>query len=113
MSHRIEKINDLIRDNLSEILGKELSLKKEVFITIAKVDTSRDLSQSKIYVSVFPSQEKQYVLRTLEKEIYNLQKNLNQRMQTKILPKISFVIDESQEKISDIEKIFEKIKNEK
>lgn len=113
MSRRIEKINELIREHLSQIFQKELSLKKGVLVTIFKVDTARDLSQAKVYLSIFPFKEKQYVLKTLQKEIFGLQKKLNEKMQTKILPKIIFLADDSQEKLSDLEKIFEKIKKEK
>lgn len=113
MSYRIEQINELIRDYLAKIITKEISFKKGIFVSISKVKTTKDLSVAKIFISVFPFKESDYAIKTLEKEIFKIQKKLNRNMQTKILPKISFILDESQEKISGIEEIFEKIKNEK
>lgn len=113
MSIRIEKLNDLIRDNLGKIFGRELSLKPGVFISIAKVDTTADLKYSRVYLSVFPEKEKTYVEKTIQHEIGKLQKELNRSLQIRILPKLKFIIDDKQEKISEIEKIFDQIKKEK
>jgi len=113
MSIRIEKINDLVRDSLSEIFGHELSFKKGILVSISKVDTTADLKNSLVYLSVFPESEKNYVEKTIQHEIGKLQKCLNQKLQTRILPRLKFIMDDKQEKISELEKIFEQIRKEK
>jgi len=113
MSVRIEKINDLIRDNVSEIINKHLSLKKGVFVSIIKVDTSKDLRYTKIFISVLPEDEIEYVLATLKKEIFHIQKLSNQKLNIKIFPKIKFILDETGNKLNELDKIFEEIKAEK
>lgn len=110
MSHRIEKVNELIRDHLAQIIPRQVSFKKGVLATVVKVDTTNDLSQSKVFLSIFPADQKAYVLTTIKKEIFVLQKELNQKLQIRILPKIIFLSDDRQEKLSQIEEIFEKIK---
>lgn len=106
---RIVKINDLIRTLLGEIMQRELSLKVGVFITIAKVDTTRDLRYTRMFVSVFPEQETRYVSETLKKELPRIQKALYQKLSMKPLPKLSFVIDKTAQKADEIEKILKDI----
>ncbi len=113
MSQRIEKINDLIRDHLSEIFQKEISFKSGLLVTISKVETSSDLSQSRVFVSVYPKSEENYALKTLENERKKIKKKLYGKMKTRIFPKIRFEIDEKQEKISQIEEVFREIEKER
>jgi ribosome-binding factor A len=113
MSFRIEKINQLIRELLSKLIQKEISFKPEVFVTVFKVDTAKDLSHTKIFLSVFPIKERNYAIKTLEKETFHLQKEMNRELHLRIFPKLRFVLDNTQEKASEIEEIIEKIKKEK
>ena len=104
-SLRITKVNELIRKELGEIMERELSLKPGVFITIAKVDTSRDLRYTRMFVSVFPLEETQYVTETLKKELGALQKALYKKLYMKPLPKLSFEIDTTEAEADKVEKI--------
>ena len=57
MNERINKINELIKQHVNDIVLKNLSLKDGVFITIAKVDTTEDLRYTRVFVSIFPEKE--------------------------------------------------------
>lgn len=112
MSERIEKINDLIRDHISEILLREISLKKGVFVSVIKVSTTKDLEHAKLMISVFPQEERQYVKATLRKEMFRIQGALNRKMSIRIVPRIEFQIDTTQENVDKIESLFKQIKEE-
>ena len=112
MSNRIDKVNDLIRDNISQIINKDLALKQGIFVSITKVDTSRDLRYTKIFVSIFPEKEIDYTMKTFKKELFKIQKLSNQRLHSKILPKITFILDSTGNKITELDKIFDQIKAE-
>ena len=113
MSIRIEKINDLIRDHLCQIIRKELSLPRDVFVSIIKVDTSVDLRYSRVLVSVYPEERREYALKTLKKELFRIQGELNRLLTCKPLPRIEFISDETGKNAGDLEKIFEQIKKER
>ena len=113
MSLRIEKLNDLIRDNLAEIFQKKLSFKRGIFVSVSKVETSANLSESKVFLSVFPSESRQYAMKTVEKELYKIQKYSNQKLRIRKFPRLKFVAENKLEKVSEIEKIFQQIKEEK
>jgi ribosome-binding factor A len=108
-SHRIEKINQLVRSHLDEIIQKNLSLKEGVFVTIAKVDTTGDLRYTRVFVSVFPEQDGTYVMRALEKELYSIQGQLNKKLKMKILPRVEFHLDHTESRADVIEKLLKEI----
>lgn len=105
MSERIAKLNKLIKRHISEILARELSLKSGVFLTVSKVDTSDDLRYTRIFLSVFPHKESDYAMKTINKELYNLQGVLNKKLQMKPLPRLEFIEDSTEEEADKIEKI--------
>ena len=93
MSQRIEKINELVKKYVNDIVLKDLSLKGGVFITIAKVDTTPDLRYTRIFISIFPESERDYGIKTLEKEAFKIQGALNKKLHMRPLPKIVFQLD--------------------
>lgn len=109
MSDRLPKINDLVRKYVNDIILKELSLKSGVFITIAKVDTSPDLRYTRVFISVFPEKEFSYALKTLEKELYSIQKSLNKKLRIKPLPRLKFRSDFTEYEADKIERLLKQI----
>jgi ribosome-binding factor A len=109
VNNRIEKINELIKQKVSDIILKDLSLKEGVFVTITKVDTTPDLRYTRVFISVFPDSEIAYVEKTLRKEIYKLQGKLNRVLHMKPLPKLEFRFDFTEVRADEIEKILREI----
>jgi len=105
MSQRTIKINELIRQHVNDIILKELSLKSGLFVTISKVDTTPDLRYTRIFVSIFPEKEIDYVEKTLTKELYHIQGALNKKLSMRPLPKIQFITDMTASKADEIEKL--------
>lgn len=109
MSLRIQKINELVRQHISALLLKDLSLKEGVFITVSKVDTTSDLRYTRVSLSIFPEKETNYVEKTLKKEVYRLQGRLNKLLSMKPIPKIEFRTDKTEIEADKIEKLLKKI----
>lgn len=109
---RIQKINDLIQEYVSDIILKELSLKEGVFITIPKVDTSPDFRYTRVFVSIFPDKEIPYGIKTLEKEIFKIQGILNKKLPMRPLPRITFQFDSTEFEADKIEKLIKTINNQ-
>lgn len=109
MNNRIEKINNLVRAIVNDILLKELSLKEGVFVTIAKVDTTPDLRYTRVFISIFPEREISYVIKTLHHELFHIQGKLNKKLHMKPLPKIEFKIDATESKADEIEKLLKEL----
>jgi ribosome-binding factor A len=105
MSERMIKVNDLLRDLVAGAFISELSLKPGVFLTIAKVTTSRDLRYATIAVSVFPEGEEQYVRTALKNDRRILEKAVHGKLYMKPMPRLRFAIDGTEQKADEVEKL--------
>ena len=54
MNFKIERINHMIREEVSKILMLEIKDEDIKFVTVTDCDTSNDLSYAKIYVTNIP-----------------------------------------------------------
>ena len=49
---RLDRVNQLIREEISTLLQRELKDPRLGFVTVTEVETSKDLRTAKIFVSV-------------------------------------------------------------
>lgn len=109
MSQRIQQINELIKRELGAILMHEIEVPENSLVTIFYVKTDRDLSESKVFVSVFPIEHASKVLRQIKKRIGYLQMLLNRRLVMRRVPKIVFLLDTNEEKAAHVEDILKQV----
>ncbi|PIW74806.1 MAG: ribosome-binding factor A [Candidatus Portnoybacteria bacterium CG_4_8_14_3_um_filter_44_15] len=110
MSLRTEKVNELLRHEVSRLLFKKVDL-SHVFITVIGVETSPDLRQAKVKISVIPAEKKQDALKIISRNIFDIQQEINKKLYMKPVPKLRFEIDKVEEKAQQIEKLLGKIKS--
>jgi len=110
VSERIPKVNQLIKRELGQLLLKEIDFSKNILVTLTRVETSADLEEAKIYVSVIPESQVNRVLHILETRIYDLQQKLNKRLQMRPTPRIRFCQEKETGQAGRIEEILEKLK---
>lgn len=111
LSFRIQKVNSLIREQIGDIINRELDLKSGVFLTVLKVDTTDDLRYTNIFVSVFPEAEGNYVMTALKNEKSYIQRVLNKKLHMKVLPRLVFKLDKTEAEADEIEKILRSLKH--
>src|SRR5947208_17176681 len=54
---RLERVNQLIKEEISMLLQRELKDPRLGFVTVTEVDVTTDLKHAKVYVSVLGSEE--------------------------------------------------------
>jgi len=113
MTQRIQKINEFLKQEISNLILKELDLGRDIIVTVTEVKTSRDLRQAKAKISIMPFLKAEKILKILNSQIFNLQKLLNKKLKTRIVPKIRFELDKSEEKTNRIEQLLKKINEKK
>lgn len=113
MSERIPKVNQLIKRELGQILLREIDFPKNTLATVTRVETSVDLEEAKIYVSVIPEGQISRVLHILNTRVYNLQQKLNKRLQMRPTPRIRFCQEKETIQAGRIEEILEGLKKGK
>ncbi len=113
VSKRIAKINDTIQSILSDLFQKNVNDPRIGMITIVDVDSSPDLSQAKVYVSVMGDERKKAeTLKGLKSASGYLRSELGKNMRIKNVPELIFFIDSSIEKGINISKIIDKVTSE-
>ena len=110
---RIPQVNQLIKKELGQILLREGEFSKNVLVTITRVETSRNLIDTRVYVSVLPENQSQGIFEILNRRIFHIQQLLNRRLRMRPIPKIMFVGERETAQASRIEQLLEEIKNKK
>lgn len=107
---RSERMSSLIQSILSRCLHKYLEGQKGL-ATISKVETSGDLKWAKVWLSIVGGDDNA-LLQQLQSNIYDIQGEVNQELQTKIMPRLQFFLDTSPRYAAHIEEVFKHIHEE-
>lgn len=104
MSRRIDRVNMLVRQEISRILSVEMNDPRlSSLISITEVRTSRDLRNAKVYFSVFGDENtKQNALTAIENAGGFIHRTMKRNLKLKFAPVLSFQLDESIELGTDM-----------
>jgi len=103
---RQQKIAKQIQKDVAEIFRKEgAAIVRGMLVTVTAVRISPDFGYAKIYVSVFPFERSEELMKELEKNRWFIRRALGQRVrnQLKNVPEIQFFLDDSLEYIEHID----------
>lgn len=104
--NRTGRVSEQIKKELSVLIQTELKDPRIGFITLTGVEVTSDLSQAKVYLSIFGDEEsKQASLKGLDKANGFLRTELGKRMRLRHTPELIFKMDESIAYGSRIEKL--------
>ena len=107
-STRQSKIARLIQKELSEIFLLQAKSMSGVLVSVTSVRVSPDLSIARAYISVFPSERGEEIVKNLAGNMRAIRFDLGGRLrhQLRIIPELKFFLDES----LDLERIDELLK---
>jgi len=98
MSDRMRRVNEAVREVLSEAVP-ELKDPRIGFVTVTGVETSPDLGQARVYVSVLGSEQKrERALAGLAAAHGVLQRRVAQELRMKRTPQLAFEYDPTAER---------------
>lgn len=113
---RIKRINGAIQKaSYSKINEIVLSKFPGVIVSVTKVDTTDDLSFTKIYLSLYSVKEKVAsadIVKYLKQNVQKVREVLAHEINLRVTPEVRFVIDETLDNAQKIESILAKIKKE-
>jgi len=97
MTHHIERVNSLIRREISELIQRQVKDPRlDAFVTVTAVATSPDLKYARVFVScINGKQEEQKILRVLTAASGFLRKELARNLKLRRIPELSFHWDDS------------------
>ena len=111
MTRRIERVNNLIRHEISELLQREVKDPRlGHFVAVTEVSTSPDLKYAKIFVSCICSEgEKQKTLGALTAASGFLRNEMARRLRLRRIPELSFQWDDSIERGAHLQELIDKV----
>lgn len=109
MSHRIDKVESLIKEEISLIFLYKLQDPALGFITITNVKLSPDLRIAKVYVSVLDKEKRPEALKKIEASKGYIRSELASRIKIKFIPELKFFIDDTLDYVEKIEGLIKKI----
>jgi ribosome-binding factor A len=109
MTERMRRVNEAIRQVLSETLP-ELKDPRIGFVTVTGVETTTDLKQATVYVSVLGSERKRdATLRGLDAAAGLLQARINERLRLRRTPTLTFAYDPTPERAVRLTKLIDEV----
>ncbi len=111
-SHRVDKVERLIKEEVSLIFLEKLKEPEYGFLTITNVKVSPDLKIAKIYISVLEKEKRELVLDRIQTKTGFIRTELAHRIRIKFIPELKFFIDDTLDYVEKIEGIIEKIHKE-
>lgn len=95
-SYRMRRVNEAIKEIIGNALTQDLKDPRIGFVTLTGVDTAPDLSNAKVFVSVYGKQaEKDGTMNALRHARPYLQRLIADELKLKRTPMLDFVYDES------------------
>ena len=110
---RLQRVNQLIREEISHLIQRELKDPRLGFVTVTEVDVAKDLRTAKVYVSVLGSETQwQSSLQALESARGFIRSWLLPRLRLRAVPHLTFLPDRSMAHAAHIQTVLEGLKSE-
>lgn len=111
---RIEKLQELIKQEMSKMLLTDLKDPRIGFVTVTDVEMTGDLREAKIYVSVMGGSEQvKSSLEGLNSALGFVRREIGQRVRLRFTPEISFALDTSLDYGDHIQKLLLQVEGDR
>lgn len=99
MTQRTDRIDQILRQEIGQALEREVSDPRIGFVTVTDVETARDLSRAKVWVSIIGSAEEcKETLSALRKAMPFIRHGLNSKIRLRRIPELDVRLDDSMER---------------
>lgn len=106
-TNRQKKIAGVIQQDIAEILQDAMRESQQgVIITVTKVHVTPDLGEAKVYISVFPTENRDQIVAETQAHAKSIKFQLAKRTrhQLRRVPELHFFLDDSLDYIEGIDK---------
>lgn len=115
MTRRTERVNELLRQELSDILQRQVKDPRlSVLLSVTEVDTAPDLKTAKVYLSVMGDEaERENVFYALKTATPFIRHELRPRLSSlRHTPEITFVPDRTIERAARLSALIDQVTTE-
>jgi ribosome-binding factor A len=114
-SKRQQKFAGVLQQDLAAIFQREgMSFLPNTLVTITKVRVTPDLAIARVFLSFFNNTNTQQSLQTVKAHASEIRYKLGARIkdQVRVIPQLEFFLDDTNEYVERMDKIFDKISKE-
>lgn len=113
-SNRANRIGELIRSEISDLLLRHIKDPRIGFCTITRVEVSGDYRHAKVFVSVMGNEDqKKLTLTGLKSALGFIRREAGKRLSLKYVPELILVLDRSLDYGFQIDKLLKELEGEK
>jgi len=113
MGIRSERVEGQLKKEISKILLEDLKDPRIGFVTITRIELTGDIRYARIYFSILGDDKaKEESLKGIKSAVGFIRKLIAERIKLRYVPELYFKLDNSLEYSINLEKTFERIKNE-
>ena len=113
-SQRPTRVGEQIREDLTELISRQVHDPGIGFITITRVNVTPDLQQARVYYTTLGDDKaRRDTRRALERASPFLRRQLGRRLRLRRIPELQFFYDESIERHDRIERILQDLQHER
>jgi ribosome-binding factor A len=107
---RLDRVNQLIKEEISLLLQRELKDPRLGFVTVTGVETTKDLRQAKVFISVL-GEEAQWTasMAALHSARGFIRNWLRHHLDLRVTPELDFRADRSMEHAARIQELLKKL----
>lgn len=107
---RQNRISRLLQKELASIFQTQTRMMHSVLVSVTRVKVSPDLSICTAYLSIFPSEKGDELLKNINANEKTIRYELGQRVhnQLRIIPELRFFIDDSLDYLERIDELLKK-----
>ncbi len=106
-SQRQRKVAQIIQEDFAELFRKQASESNKGFlVSVSDVRVTADLSIAKVYLSIFPNEYRDSIMKEVQENKAAYRNFLGSKMgkQVRIIPDLQFYLDTSMDDVERIEK---------
>ena len=108
---RVEKVQELMKQEISQIIQRELKDPRIGFVTVTSVECTGDLREAKIYVSLMGSEQQvKDSWAGLNRGLGFIRREIGKRIRLRFTPELTFELDKSLDYSAHIQELLLKIK---
>lgn len=109
-SHRLLRVNEMLKREIGEALRRELPVAQAGLVTANEVDVAGDLKTAKVYIGILgTAEQKKLALGMMGKVAPRIQALVARTVVLKYTPKLKFLVDESVDRGSRVLSIIEEL----
>lgn len=107
---RQNKINRLLQKELSEVFLLQTKALHGVLISVSQVRVSPDLSVARVYLSIFPSEKGEELVKNINENVKAIRYDVAARVrfQLRKMPELNFFLDDSIDYAENIDALLKK-----